>query len=111
MSSWINKITHLLKSDKLTFSFEVTPDIEKYRIDKLSVEPTFFCITWHAKSYDFKDFDIPPVKLATYLRSTGRTVCLHLSCDLLKRDYLNELLRYLEDYGICNLFVVFGGEC
>lgn len=111
MSSRVKRITNLLKSDLLTFSFEVTPDIDKSKIDKLSVEPAFFCVTWHAKSYDFKDFDIPPVKLAKYLRFEGKPVCLHLSCDLLKRDYLNELLKFLQDHEICNLFVVFGGKC
>lgn len=104
------KITDLLRKKEFSFSLEVTPDISEQQIDNLSVEPAFFSVTWHAKSHQNKSLDIPPLKTARYLRSKGKNVLLHLSCDLMTQEFLLELLEMLQKYEIRNLFVVLGGK-
>lgn len=111
MSS-VKKITNILKNlEDFSYSYEVTPNVNWDKLDKLSANTNFICITWHARYYDFKGFDIAPVKLAKHLNDKGMTVCLHLTCDLLKKDYINGLLQHLQEHGICNLFIILGGEC
>lgn len=106
------KITNILKNLKhFSYSYEVTPNVNWDTLDKLSSNTNFICVTWHARNYDFTSFDVAPVKLAKHLHDKGRTVCLHLTCDLLKKDYLNGLLQHLQEHGICNLFIILGGEC
>jgi 5,10-methylenetetrahydrofolate reductase len=104
------KIVDLLQTKKNTFSFEVTPNITESDLDSLEVEPTFYSVTWHAKSHQNKDLDIPPIKLAKLIRSRNKDVLLHLSCDLLKRNYLTGLLTELQEHDICNLLIVLGGK-
>lgn len=106
----MSKVTELIKNKQLSYSFEVTPDISLEEINNLTAEPTFFSITWHAKKHEFKDLEIAPLRLAKYLRGRGKNVLLHLTCDLLKKDYLNSLLAKLHEIDVCNLFVVLGGK-
>ncbi|XP_049874948.1 5,10-methylenetetrahydrofolate reductase [Pectinophora gossypiella] len=102
------KITDLIKTDEFTYSFEVTPNIALDTIDNLGSEPLFISITWHAKSLELNHWDVGPLKLANNLTAKGYNVLLHLSCDLLKREYLNGLLQFLQEKKICNLFVFLG---
>ncbi|CAH0400113.1 unnamed protein product [Chilo suppressalis] len=103
------KITDLLRITAApSYSFEVTPDVHEADLDNLPLEPTFFSVTWHAKSHLNKDLDIAPLKLAKLLRSKNKNVLLHLTCDLLRKDYLSKLLQLLQDNGICNLFIMLG---
>lgn len=105
------KITNILKELKtFSCSYEVTPNVDWEKLDELSAHTNFVNVTWHARNYDFENFDVPPVKLAKHLKDKGKTVCLHLTCDLLKREYLNGLLKHLQEYGICNLYIILGGE-
>ncbi|KAI5646375.1 methylenetetrahydrofolate reductase domain-containing protein [Phthorimaea operculella] len=103
-----SRITDLVKVKEFTYSFEVTPNITFDQIDKLAISPAFFSITWHSKSHGCSDLDIAPLKLASHLKSKGENVCLHLSCDLMKKEYLDSLLKRLQEQGICNIFVILG---
>ncbi|KAM3961514.1 5,10-methylenetetrahydrofolate reductase [Aphomia sociella] len=103
------KITDIIKGLKqFTFSFEVTPDVSEDEINNLTVEPVFFSVTWHAKTHQNKDLDIAPLKMTKFLRDKGRNVLLHLSCDLMKKDFLSQILIVLQEMKICNLFVILG---
>lgn len=107
-----NKITDLIEQTReFSFSIEVTPNITESEIDDLEVEPTFFSVTWHAKSHQCLNFDIAPVKTATLLKNKNKEVLLHISCDYMRKTYLDELLNKLQEKGICNLFIVLGGKC
>ncbi|XP_011557426.3 methylenetetrahydrofolate reductase [Plutella xylostella] len=103
-----NKITDLLKQDSETISLEVTPDLDVKELLKLNFKPLFVSITWHARMHHCEDLDIAPLRLASRLKSEGYDVLLHISCDQLKRTYLDQVLNYLKERGICNLFVVQG---
>lgn len=100
----------IVNETKFRFSFEVTPDVNNEDIEKLETDPTFFAITWHAKTHKCRDLDIAPLRTANFLRSKGKQVLLHLSCDLLKQEYLIGLLTFLQEKGICNLFLILGGR-
>ncbi|KAL4715717.1 hypothetical protein ACJJTC_006296 [Scirpophaga incertulas] len=102
------KITELINKSKFSFSFEITPDILQSNWENVGVEPMFYSVTWHAKSHENKGLDIPPLKLAKLLRSKNKNVLLHLTCDLLEKEYTQKLLVLLQDIGICNLFVMLG---
>lgn len=104
------KITDILKTNSFSYSFEVTPDVSHDDIDNLKVEPVFFSVTWHAKYHKCEDLDIGPIRLAKYLRSKQKSVMMHLSCDMMRKEYLNQLLKVFQDNDICNLFVILGGE-
>lgn len=110
MTSDPKKVTSLIKETDFSYSFEVTPEINKDDLKNLDATPAFFSVTWHAKSHKCKDLDIEPLKLAEFLRSQGKQVLMHLSCDLMRRLYLEKLLAFLQEKGICNLFLVLGGE-
>lgn len=106
-----NKITELIKhKGKFSYSFEVTPDVSEDELFSLKEDPVFFSVTWHAKQHQCKDLNIGPVRTASILRSKQKHVLLHLSCDMLKTDYLDELLTMLQERNICNLFLILGGE-
>lgn len=106
-----NKITELIKhKGKFNYSFEVTPDVSEDELFSLKEDPVFFSVTWHAKQHQCKDLNIGPVRTASILRSKQKHVLLHLSCDMLKTDYLDELLTVLQERNICNLFLILGGE-
>lgn len=103
------KLTDLINnSDRFTFSFEVTPDVAIEKLDK-EVEPLFYSVTWHAKTHQNKSLDIAPLRLAKQLKVNNKEVLLHLSCDLLRKEFLVQLLAVLKEYQICNLFVILGG--
>ncbi|XP_030023693.2 methylenetetrahydrofolate reductase [Manduca sexta] len=103
------KIIDLIKqSETFSFSFEVSPGITEEVINNLEVEPKFFAVTWHAKTHKCKDLDIEPLRKAIFLRSKQQNVLLHLSCDLLRKPYLDDLITLLQAHGICNLFIVLG---
>lgn len=106
----MSKLTDLIKNAQFSYSFEVTPDVSEEEIDNLNVDPAFFSITWHAKMHQCKDMNIQPIQLATLLKSKQKEVLLHISCDMMKTDYLKKLLTKLQENKICNLFVVLGGE-
>lgn len=106
-----NKLTELIRNKgKFSYSFEVTPDVAEEEIDNLKEYPVFFSVTWHAKSHKCRDLNIEPLKTAYLLRSKQQHVLLHLSCDMMKADYLTQLLNALQEKNICNLFLVLGGE-
>lgn len=106
----MTKITELIKrSGQRTFSFEVTPDLPETELDNLPIKPLFYSVTWHAKSHRNQNLDIGPLRIAKYLRDKGLEVVLHLSCDLLRKDFLKQILVYLQEIEILNLFVVLGG--
>ncbi|XP_026752671.1 methylenetetrahydrofolate reductase [Galleria mellonella] len=103
------KIIDIIKRNKqFSFSFEVTPDISEEEIDNLRVDPSFFSITWHAKTHQNKDLDIAPLKIAKFLRSKEKEVLLHLSCDFMKRNFLFRVLLLLQEINIRNLFIILG---
>ncbi|KAI8432206.1 hypothetical protein MSG28_004658 [Choristoneura fumiferana] len=102
------KITDMLKSNSFSYSFEVTPDVLYDDIDNLNVEPVFFSVTWHAKYHKCEDLDIGPIRIAKYLRSIQKSVLMHMSCDMMRKEYLNQLLKVFQDNNICNLFVILG---
>ncbi|XP_047997903.1 methylenetetrahydrofolate reductase [Leguminivora glycinivorella] len=105
----LRKITDLIKhSDKFSYSFEVTPDVTVEEINNLKVEPVFFSVTWHAKNHKCEDLDIAPLRMAKLLRSKQHNVLLHLTCDMLKKDYLDQVLILLQEQNICNLLVMLG---
>lgn len=105
-----SKIVDLLKNtDSTTFSFEVTPDVTENDINKIDLQPSFYSITWHATTHQCRDLDIPPLKLAGLLRQLGKHVLLNLSCNFMKKNYLNDLLKWLQEKDICNLFIILGG--
>ncbi|XP_068631822.1 methylenetetrahydrofolate reductase (NADPH) [Battus philenor] len=111
MCSKLLKITDLLKNkDPFTFSFEVTPEISEADLDKIEVQPMFYSVTWHASNHQCKDLNIPPLKLASLLKQKGKHVLLNLSCHLMTKKYLNELLPWLQEKDICNLFIVLGAS-
>lgn len=111
MTSDSRKLVNLIQDKgKFSFSFEVTPDVKNEDIESLEVTPTFFAVTWHAKSHQCKDLDIAPLKTASFLRSNQKQVLMHLSCDLLTKHYLERVLAFLQEKEICNLFLVLGGE-
>lgn len=111
MTSKVMKITDVLQNkEKLSYSVEVMPTITLDKFDVLTAEPAFIAVTWHASSHESKSLDVPPLKIANFLRSKGKTVLLHLSCELMKKDYLDSLLGKLKENGICNLFVILGGK-
>ncbi|KAJ8719606.1 hypothetical protein PYW08_011781 [Mythimna loreyi] len=105
------KLTELIKNKgkgKFSYSFEVTPDVSEEDIDNLKVDPAFFSVTWHAKIHKCANMSIDPIKTALLLRSKQKQVLLHLSCDMMKATYLEELLSLLQKNNIRNLFVVLG---
>ncbi|CAG9788215.1 unnamed protein product [Diatraea saccharalis] len=103
------KVVDLLKDKtQLTYSFEVTPDVLEADLENLAIEPLFYSVTWHAKSHLNKDLDIAPLRLARLLRRKNKNVLLHLTCDLLKKNYLVKLLQMLQENSIRNLFVILG---
>ncbi|KAJ0176126.1 hypothetical protein K1T71_008300 [Dendrolimus kikuchii] len=103
------KITDLIKrGGQITYSFEITSDITVDELNNVSIEPAFYSVTWHAKSHQCKNLDIAPIKTATLLKNLGKNVLMHISCDMMKKDYLDELLILLKEKSICNLFVVLG---
>ncbi|VVC89519.1 unnamed protein product, partial [Leptidea sinapis] len=105
----MEKITELIRNlNEFSFSFEVTPDVNRGDLDGLNIKPLFFSITWHAKKYEMTDLNIPPIQLAEFLRDKQKNVLLHLSCDRLRRAYLNKLLDHLKAKEICNLLLVRG---
>ncbi|CAK1582801.1 unnamed protein product [Parnassius mnemosyne] len=109
MPSKSKRITDLLENESLvTFSFEVTPDVSEDELDKVDLHPIFYSITWHATAYQYKDLDIAPLRLASFLRQKEKLVLLHLSCNFMKKEYLNDLLPWLQEKGICNLFIILG---
>lgn len=111
MSTTTIKITDLIKrGGEITYSFEVTPDITEEELNNVSVEPAFYSVTWHAKSHQCKNLDIAPIKTAKKLRDLGKNVMMHISCDMMKKEYLDELLIFLKENSICNLFVILGGK-
>lgn len=110
MTTEPKKITELIGKNKFTYSFEVTPDVNREEIDSIDAEPDFVSVTWHAKSHLCNDLDIQPLKTASYLRSKNYQVLLHLTCDLMKKHYLERVLAFLQEKGICNLFLVLGGK-
>ncbi|XP_053608516.1 methylenetetrahydrofolate reductase (NADPH) [Plodia interpunctella] len=103
------KISDLIKSKKeFSFSFEVSPGLLEDTVDHLTVEPLFYSITWHAKGHQNKDMDTGPLKLARDLKMKGKNVLLHMSCDLLRKEYLDRVLKMLQEEGIPNLFLILG---
>ncbi|XP_038212859.1 methylenetetrahydrofolate reductase 2 [Zerene cesonia] len=103
------KITEIISgTQKFTYSFELTPDINVEDIENLEIDPLFYSITWHAKLYAFENLDIAPLRLVEKLRNKKKTVLLHLSCDKLRTVYLDKILDYLKSKGVCNLFVLLG---
>lgn len=105
------KVTDLIKTtEHCSYSFEVTPDINEEELDNLELEPLFFSITWHAHQYQCKTSDIPPLRLARYLRAKGKHVLLHISCTSLRKDFVDDLLKKLKQLDICNLFIITGGK-
>ncbi|CAK1543098.1 unnamed protein product [Leptosia nina] len=104
-----HKITELLSNaEKFSYSFEVTPDITEDKLNNISLEPAFYSITWHAKLYEFKDLNIPPLRLAESLANKNKNVLLNLSCHKLRKPYLNGVLDYLKSNNVCNLFAIQG---
>lgn len=110
MASEAIKVTELIKESKFTYSFEVTPDLQKEDLIEMNADPAFFSVTWHAKSHKCKDLEISPLKLAEFLRSQQKQVMMHISCDLMTKQYLERVLAFLQEKGICNLFPILGGE-
>ncbi|CAG4945449.1 unnamed protein product [Parnassius apollo] len=109
MFSKSEKINDLLRNGSLvTFSFEVTPDISEDELNKVDLHPIFYSITWHATVHQCKDLDIAPLRLASFLRQKEQHVLLHLSCNFMKREYLNDLMSWLQEKGICNLLIILG---
>lgn len=115
MTTKSEKITDILKRKRFTYSIEVVAprtDDEMCEFDsemlRLECEPTFFAVTWHAKLQN-SDLDIAPLRLAKRLSSEGRNVLLHLTCDLLSQSFLEGVLKFLQENGICNLLVMLGG--
>lgn len=104
------KVIDLIKENKFTYSFEATPDINKDDIICMEADPSFFSVTWHAKSHKCKDLEIGPLKLAEFLRAQQKQVMMHLSCDMMKKQYLERVLAFLQEKGICNLFLILGGK-
>ncbi|XP_014359190.2 5,10-methylenetetrahydrofolate reductase isoform X1 [Papilio machaon] len=103
------RISDLIRNKhSFTFSFEVTPDVGEAELDKITLQPEFYSITWHALSHQCKDLNIAPLKLANLLRQKNKHVLLNLSCNLMTKAYLNDLLPWLQEKGICNLFIVLG---
>ncbi|XP_063625174.1 methylenetetrahydrofolate reductase (NADPH)-like [Cydia splendana] len=103
------KITDLIKqTEKFSYSFEVTPDVTVEDINNLNVEPVFFSVTWHAKNHKCEDLDIAPLRMVKFLRSKQHPVLLHLTCDMLKKDYLDQVLALLQEQNVCNLLVMLG---
>ncbi|XP_028174520.1 methylenetetrahydrofolate reductase [Ostrinia furnacalis] len=105
------KVTDLIANcyqQKVTFSIEVTPDVSTSELDSLSIEPLFYSITWHAKTHKNENLDIAPLRLARYLRNKNKEVLMHLSCDMLRKEFLLQLLDTFKEIKVCNLFVVLG---
>ncbi|KPI92565.1 Methylenetetrahydrofolate reductase [Papilio xuthus] len=48
------KISDLIRNKRsFTFSFEVTPDVGEAELDKITLQPEFYSITWHALSHQY----------------------------------------------------------
>lgn len=109
MSSERKKITDLINIPGFTFSFELTPNISEDEINALEMSPVFFSVTWHAKAHQCKNLEIDPLQTVRLLKSKGKNVLLHLTCDMLRMSYLDQLLIFLKEQDICNLFVILGG--
>lgn len=103
------KISELIGEQLFSYSCEVTPDLKYSELNTLINKPIFYSVTWHAKSHQCKDLNISPLELAYKLRGDGINVMLHLSCDLLRKSFLDQLLKRLQEVDIRNLFVVLGG--
>lgn len=110
MASEAIKLTELIKENQFTYSFEATPDLKKEDLVNLDADPSFFSVTWHAKSHKCMDLEIPPLKLAEFLRNQQKQVMMHISCDKMTKQYLERVLGFLQEKGICNLFLILGGE-
>lgn len=108
MSSERKKITDLINIPGFTFSFELTPNISEDEINALEMSPVFFSVTWHAKAHQCKNLEIDPLQTVRLLKSKGKNVLLHLTCDMLRMSYLDQLLIFLKEQDICNLFVILG---
>ncbi|XP_075976778.1 methylenetetrahydrofolate reductase (NADPH) [Anticarsia gemmatalis] len=105
----MTKVTELIKSKRqLTYSFEVTPGVTEEEIDKIQIDPLFYSVTWHAKSHRCKDLNIDPLRTASLLVEKQKHVLLHMSCDMLRVEYLKQILDTLQEKNICNLFLVLG---
>ncbi|XP_059045172.1 5,10-methylenetetrahydrofolate reductase-like, partial [Achroia grisella] len=103
------KITDILNRSRIfSYSFEVTPDIPEEEINNLNVEPSFFSVTWHAKIHQNEHLDIGPLRIAKFLRSKEKDVLLHLSCDLLKKEFLLRVLLLLQKINVRNLLIILG---
>ncbi|XP_013191562.1 methylenetetrahydrofolate reductase (NADPH) isoform X2 [Amyelois transitella] len=103
------KITDLINnSNQFSFSFEVTPELSEGDVDNLEIEPLFYSVTWHAKGHQNKDLDIGPLRMARKLSKKGKTVLLHMSCDMLRKEFLDKVLMMLQEQGIRNLFLILG---
>lgn len=104
------KVTDLIKNiERLTYSYEITPGVNEEELDNLHFEPLFFSITWHSHKYQSKNLEIPPLRLAKYLRIKKKHVLLHITCTSLRTDFLSDLLTELKQLDICNLFIITGG--
>ncbi|GBP88297.1 Methylenetetrahydrofolate reductase [Eumeta japonica] len=109
MPSECVKLTDLIKTcTSFSYSVEVTPEIDIEELNNVELQPLFCSITWHAKTHRCKSLDIPPIKVAQKLKDKGINVLLHVSCDFLRKSYLDALLNKLKDIQICNLFIVLG---
>lgn len=107
----MTKVTELIKGKgQFTYSFEITPDVSEEGIDALDVDPAFFSVTWHAGTHKCADMNVNSLRIAKTLAKKGKNVLLHISCELMKENYLKELLGVLQENNICNLFVILGGK-
>ncbi|XP_032518506.2 methylenetetrahydrofolate reductase (NADPH) [Danaus plexippus] len=107
----MSKITELISnSEKLSYSYEVTPSITYEKIKDIDILPRFFSVTWHPQEQDLKSFNMgfAPLKLATDLITAGHNVLLHVSCSFMTKKYLHDLLKFLQEMGICNLLIIRG---
>ncbi|XP_072947703.1 5,10-methylenetetrahydrofolate reductase [Epargyreus clarus] len=109
MSTTQCKITDVINTGSgNSYSFEVTPNIREDQLINMKVDPLFYSITWHATIHECRNLDIAPLKLAKFLRRNNKNVLLHLSCNLLRKSYLDDLLLMLQKENICNLLIILG---
>lgn len=103
------RIPELIKNrGQFSYSLEITPSVTEEEIDKLEMEPVFFSITWHSKSHQCSNMNIEPLRIAKVLTSKHKHILFHISCDLLREEYLKDLLVTLQEMNICNLFLILG---
>lgn len=102
-------ISEIIKLRK-TMSVEINPN-DAIDFDFLTKMPIdFVSVSWIGNFEGFSTETIPAIKLAKELIARKITVLLHISCRNLDKVSAVNILKYIREIGIQNIFAIEGGE-